>query len=144
YRRFRPSDASVAESWAADGVPSRLDAARLRLIETDSWHAYRVFRSAQAALTGARRVARRSLGVVRRLAGRVRHIIGLAYYHLQLTLPVDERLAVYTAYWDRGYGCNPAAIYYLARTMTPEIQVVCIVHGRAEGQLPPGVPYVIR
>jgi CDP-glycerol glycerophosphotransferase len=65
------------------------------------------------------------------------------YYRWQLTRPIDEKLAVYAAYWYRGYACNPAAIYEKARELAPDVRGVWIVKpGRAKS-LPPGVEYVV-
>ncbi len=65
------------------------------------------------------------------------------YYRWQLTRPVDENLAVYAAYWYRGYSCNPAAIYEKARELAPDVRGVWIVKpGRAKS-LPPGVEHVV-
>jgi CDP-glycerol glycerophosphotransferase len=65
------------------------------------------------------------------------------YYRWQLTRPIDEKLAVYAAYWYRGYSCNPAAIYEKARELAPDVRGVWIVKpGRAKS-LPPGVDYVV-
>ncbi len=65
------------------------------------------------------------------------------YYRWQLTRPIDENLAVYAAYWYRGYSCNPAAIYEKARELAPGVRGVWVVKpGRAKS-LPPGVDYVV-
>lgn len=43
-------------------------------------------------------------------------------YAAQLRRPIDENLAVYCAYWGRGYACNPAAIHAKARELAPHIR----------------------
>ncbi|KQV04593.1 MULTISPECIES: bifunctional glycosyltransferase family 2 protein/CDP-glycerol:glycerophosphate glycerophosphotransferase [unclassified Kitasatospora] len=59
-------------------------------------------------------------------------------------LPLDEHLAVYAAYWHRGYACNPAAIYRKARELAPQVRGVWVVETRAQAAtLPAGVPYVL-
>ncbi|MEU9131123.1 CDP-glycerol glycerophosphotransferase family protein [Kitasatospora sp. NPDC048540] len=65
-------------------------------------------------------------------------------YNTFRRLPVDRNLAVYAAYWHRGYACNPAAIYEKARELAPQVRGVWVVENRARAAtLPPGVPYVI-
>jgi CDP-glycerol glycerophosphotransferase len=67
----------------------------------------------------------------------------LLYYHLHKRLPIDDRLAVYAAYWYRGYACNPRAIYEAARELTPEIHGVWVVRKDAVESLPAGVDHVV-
>jgi CDP-glycerol glycerophosphotransferase len=55
---------------------------------------------------------------------------------------LDRRLAVYGAYWFRGYSCNPRAIYEKARELVPECRGVWVVRRNAVGSIPPGVEYV--
>ncbi|GJF28079.1 glycosyl transferase [Kitasatospora sp. NE20-6] len=65
-------------------------------------------------------------------------------YNAFRRLPLDEHLAVYAAYWHRGYACNPAAIYEKARELAPQIRGVWVVETRAQAAvLPAGVPYVL-
>ncbi|MFJ1702804.1 CDP-glycerol glycerophosphotransferase family protein [Kitasatospora sp. NPDC088346] len=65
-------------------------------------------------------------------------------YNAFRRLPLDRNLAVYAAYWHRGYACNPAAIYEKAKELAPQIRGVWVVEDRARAAtLPPGVPYVI-
>ncbi|WP_196279242.1 CDP-glycerol glycerophosphotransferase family protein [Catellatospora vulcania] len=67
-----------------------------------------------------------------------------ALYRAQLRLPVDERLAVYSAYWGAGYSCNPAAIYEKARELAPHIRGVWVVKPDRVAHLPAGVEYVVE
>jgi CDP-glycerol glycerophosphotransferase len=55
---------------------------------------------------------------------------------------LDERLAVYGAYWFRSYSCNPKAIYEKARELVPECRGVWVVRRNAVDAIPPGVDYV--
>jgi len=68
----------------------------------------------------------------------------LVYYAVQRRMPIDRRLAVYSIYWGRGYGCNPAAIYEQARELAPEIHGVWVVERERAAQMPPGVDFVIE
>ncbi|MFF0030321.1 CDP-glycerol glycerophosphotransferase family protein [Streptomyces avermitilis] len=64
-------------------------------------------------------------------------------YALGLRRPLDENLAVYCAYWGRGYACNPAAIHAKARELAPHLRSVFLVEADAVGELPPGVEHAV-
>jgi CDP-glycerol glycerophosphotransferase len=64
------------------------------------------------------------------------------YYHERLRQPLDPDLAVYGAYWFRGYSCNPRAIYETARELVPNARGVWVVKRDHAGTMPPGVEYV--
>ncbi|GAA2804411.1 bifunctional glycosyltransferase/CDP-glycerol:glycerophosphate glycerophosphotransferase [Kitasatospora paracochleata] len=65
-------------------------------------------------------------------------------YNTFRRLPLDRNLAVYAAYWHRGYACNPAAIYEKAKELAPQVRGVWVVENRERAAaLPAGVPYVI-
>lgn len=42
--------------------------------------------------------------------GRAKHAALGMFYKSQLRMPLDDNLAVFSAYWGRGYSCSPAAI----------------------------------
>ncbi|TDD22792.1 glycosyltransferase [Actinomadura sp. KC06] len=65
------------------------------------------------------------------------------YYQMQRKLPIDENLAVFAAYWYRGYACNPAAIYEKVRELAPHINPVWVVKPGARPTMPDGVEYVV-
>ncbi|MCX4823485.1 bifunctional glycosyltransferase family 2 protein/CDP-glycerol:glycerophosphate glycerophosphotransferase [Streptomyces sp. NBC_01142] len=79
------------------------------------------------------------------LAGRERAARRLSplYYRLQRLRPLDRRLAVYTAYWNRGVSCNPAAIHRKAAELAPGIRGVWVVSPKAAAELPPGIDHVL-
>ncbi|MGE5828700.1 MAG: CDP-glycerol glycerophosphotransferase family protein [Micromonosporaceae bacterium] len=140
YRRFRPADDSTAGlRW--------LDRVRRRLIAADAYRTFRALRLVRLASTGLVHTARRGLRFARRALGWARfwarRAIGAAYYAGQRRLPVDDRLAVYAAYWYRGYACNPAAIHAAATRLVPSVQGVWIVDRREAETMPPGVSYVV-
>ena len=56
---------------------------------------------------------------------------------------VDRNLAVYGAYWFRGYSCNPRAVYEKARELVPDCRGVWVVRKRDVANLPPGIDHVI-
>ncbi|MET7637624.1 bifunctional glycosyltransferase family 2 protein/CDP-glycerol:glycerophosphate glycerophosphotransferase [Streptomyces sp. NPDC005438] len=47
-----------------------------------------------------------------------------AYYAYQRKLPLDPNLALFAAYWNRGYSCNPAAIEAKARELSPGLRTL--------------------
>ncbi|MET8979230.1 CDP-glycerol glycerophosphotransferase family protein [Streptomyces sp. NPDC004539] len=55
--------------------------------------------------------------------------------------PLDPNLAVYCAYWGRGYVCNPAAIHAEAGRLAPHIRSVFLVERGWEHTVPEGVEY---
>lgn len=135
FRRYRP---------ASYRYPPGARGTKFRLVERD---AYGMFRALEPV--------NRSRLVVRGGAGRLRHaarttvrranLTGpLAYYELQKRKPIDDRLAVYAAYWYRGYACNPKAIYEKARELVPEVHGVWVVRPDAVASLPDGVDHVVE
>lgn len=69
------------------------------------WTAARIGRRCRRYAASARRLARGGL-------------LGL-HYRSQLLLPVRADRAVFSGYWGRGYGCNPAAIESKVRELVP-------------------------
>jgi CDP-glycerol glycerophosphotransferase (TagB/SpsB family) len=64
-------------------------------------------------------------------------------YQIQLRRPLDPNLAVYCAYWGRGYACNPAAIHAKARELAPHIRSVFLVEPGQAHAMPDGVDYAL-
>ena len=108
---------------------------RLKLLAADSFAAYRALRRVTGALRAARKAPRAARARLRKPALRW-------YYRWQLRRPIDESLAVYAAYWYRGYACNPAAIYEKARELAPGVRGVWVVK-RGHRPLPEGVDHVV-
>jgi len=130
FRRFRPQGYSY---------PPGLRGVQYRLVEQDAFAAYAALEPVnrlRIALRPARRAPRRAA----RLAGTA---VRRAYYRACLLLPIDENLAVYAAYWYRGYACNPAAIYEKARELAPGVHGVWVVSKERAGSLPPGVDHIV-
>jgi CDP-glycerol glycerophosphotransferase len=65
-------------------------------------------------------------------------------YREGLREPLDPNLAVFAAYWDRGYQCNPRAIYEKARELVPEVRGVWTVNRKWADEMPAGVEYVVN
>jgi CDP-glycerol glycerophosphotransferase (TagB/SpsB family) len=88
------------------------------------------------ALHRLRLRATRRLRVLRR---RARAAALHAYYLLQRRRPLDPGLAVFSAYWDRGYACNPAAIETAVRELAPHIRTAWVTSARYAHTVPAGV-----
>jgi CDP-glycerol glycerophosphotransferase len=139
YQRFQPTDGPAPRRAVTDRL-------RRRLLATDSYRTFRVLRRFRISIDFFRDEARsfkhHAGGLAYRVARRSRQAVGRAYYWLQRRRPIDPRLAVYTAYWNRGYACNPAAIHASAAELAPDVRGVWIVDRRHAGTMPAGVPYV--
>ncbi|WP_434742634.1 bifunctional glycosyltransferase/CDP-glycerol:glycerophosphate glycerophosphotransferase [Micromonospora sp. SH-82] len=132
--------------WSPPGgppVPPGVAGVRHRLVTGGHWGTFAALRRANKV----GRTARRTVRVVRRRAVPAlrtgRNALGYGYYRAQLSRPIDEDLAVYAAYWYRGYACNPAAVYEAARRLAPQIRGVWIVRRDRVDRLPSGVEYVV-
>jgi CDP-glycerol glycerophosphotransferase len=85
-----------------------------------------------------------SRGRVRRALARIaKRYLLLPYYRRQLLAPIEPDLAVFAAYWYRGYSCNPRAIYEKLRELAPWVRGVWIVDKPHAGGMPPGVECVL-
>jgi CDP-glycerol glycerophosphotransferase (TagB/SpsB family) len=91
------------------------------------------------ALRAANRSAARAAGAV----PRPRMPLTRLRYARDLRRPLDPGLAVYCAYWGRGYSCNPAAIHARARELAPHIRSVFLVEPGREHTLPEGVDHAV-
>ncbi|MET8770998.1 CDP-glycerol glycerophosphotransferase family protein, partial [Streptomyces sp. NPDC004658] len=123
YRRHRP---------AGHRVPGGSLGVQHRLLAAGAYSAFR-------ALRGANRVAGGATGRLPRphmLRTRLR-------YARDLRRPLDPNLAVYCAYWGRGYACNPAAIHAKARELAPHIRSVFLVEAGQEHTVPQDVEYAV-
>ncbi|MEU4215696.1 bifunctional glycosyltransferase family 2 protein/CDP-glycerol:glycerophosphate glycerophosphotransferase [Actinoplanes sp. NPDC026623] len=135
FRKYRPAEGYV--------LPSGADGMRLRLIERGYFHRFRALNWAIDAARSLKRVRRVPVRKAVALAKRVRQAAYRRYYRLQLRLPLDDRLALYAAYWYRGVTCNPAAISRKAAELAPDVRNVWVVGRARVGSVPPGTDYVI-
>lgn len=139
YRRYLPSEGYP--------VPGGIIGIKHRLVRYNAWRTFEVLRMGYRLVKSARRrgraVARRGVRVVRVAARTLRHAASWLYYRLHLHRPMDESLALYAAYWYRGYACNPAAIHAKARTLAPHLHGVWVVRRDRVDTLPAGVDYVV-
>jgi CDP-glycerol glycerophosphotransferase len=124
-------------------IPGGVEGVKHRLVARGWYRAFEVLRVANRVRVRWRRAARRMVRQLRRLAVAARERAFHVYYRMQLRLPIDETLAVYSAYWHRGYACNPAAIFEKAQELAPDLRGVWAVHGARVQDLPPGVDYVV-
>jgi CDP-glycerol glycerophosphotransferase len=157
YRRYRPSTADSA----ATGGPA-LDQVEADSTEQEASGLWRFWRyrlwpaflrhrlwPLAAAVLLVRRIAvrtppyRRRFRTKRRATQRaLKRAVKLVYYGVQLCLPVDDELAVYSAYWARGYSGNPAAIHAKARELVPQVRAVWVAYQRYAGDVPAGITVV--
>ncbi len=95
---------------------------------------------------GLRRDAGRRVRVGRKLARRTlargKAQAKSLYYRARRSQPIDDNLAVYAAYWYRGYSCNPRAIYEKARELAPQVRGVWVI--RPGVKVPKGVDHVVQ
>ncbi|MEU0342021.1 bifunctional glycosyltransferase family 2 protein/CDP-glycerol:glycerophosphate glycerophosphotransferase [Streptomyces bobili] len=123
YRRHRP--AGFHRPGGSLGVQHRLLAA-------GAYTAFRALRGANRKLSAAAERVPRPRGLRTRL-----------YYRLQLRRRIDPHLAVYCAYWGRGYACSPAAIHAKAAELAPHIRSVFLVEPDQAHAMPPGIDHAV-
>ncbi len=137
-RRFRP-----AERYS--GLPREMGVGR----RVKRWllvhDAYRTFAALVMLSKEGRAVRGRAVKQARRVARTVRARGRRLYYRVQLRRPIDENLAVYAAYWYRGYSCNPRAIYEKQCELAPSVRGVWVVRkSEVASAFPRGVDYVVQ
>ncbi len=129
------------------GVQAFSGGRRLRLevaaVEHNSFRAYRVLRWADGRRAAWGRRLRRAHRRLRRGRVRLRSWMLRRYYAIQRRRPMDDRLAVFAAYWYAAYSCNPRAIYEEARRLAPWLQGVWVVNSASRHVIPPDVRYVV-
>ncbi|QNS06288.1 bifunctional glycosyltransferase/CDP-glycerol:glycerophosphate glycerophosphotransferase [Streptomyces xanthii] len=102
-------------------------------------------RGSYAALAGAGLAVKARASVRRRARGAARQSgrgAMSAYYRARLHAPLDENLAVFSAYWGRGVACNPAAIDAELARLAPHVRRVWAVRAEHAGRVPRGVEHV--
>jgi CDP-glycerol glycerophosphotransferase len=111
---------------------------RARLVARGAYRAFRAVETARAA----RRLPIRARRQVNRRAADARRRRLERHYRRARRAPIDPNLAVFAAYWYRGYACNPRAVYEKARELVPDMRGVWVVKPEAVASLPPGVEHV--
>ncbi|MBA4860319.1 CDP-glycerol glycerophosphotransferase family protein [Streptomyces sp. PSKA54] len=125
YRQHRPAD--HRQPGGAPGL-------RLALLASGSYAAFCALHTKGRLVRKVRPAQNR----LQRLRQRHDHP-----YKAFLKQPVDENLAVFSAYWGRGYTCNPAAVEAAARRLAPHIRTVFLVAEDSAAQMPDGVESVV-
>ncbi|MFE5122109.1 CDP-glycerol glycerophosphotransferase family protein [Streptomyces sp. NPDC056669] len=123
HRRYRPLGAATPPGRA------RWRSLLLRLGARRAYH----------LLRGADRLRRRTAECgLTAYAGARRAALWL-HYRVQRCRSVDPGLAVFAAYWHRGYACHPAAIEAKVRELAPGLRTAWITTPEYAHTLPPGV-----
>ncbi|MFE4248944.1 CDP-glycerol glycerophosphotransferase family protein [Streptomyces sp. NPDC056910] len=137
-REFFRRASRAAVAWRPEGYrrPTGLEGIRRRLLEEDAYARYRAFQSVNHKRRGLKSAVRQRK---RRIGAKVRD----HRYRRELRRPVDPDLAVFSAYWDRGMACNPAAIAAKAAELAPRIHQVWVVSAAHAPLLPPGTDHVV-
>ncbi|MFE2992768.1 CDP-glycerol glycerophosphotransferase family protein [Streptomyces sp. NPDC059262] len=104
---------------------------RHALVRLGAHRSYRTLHSARALL---RRVRRAAVAAQRAVSASVVQI----HYRIQRLLPLRENDAVFSAYWGRGYGCNPAGVEAKVRELAPHIRTAWIADPAHHHTIPPG------
>ncbi|HEY1594875.1 MAG TPA: bifunctional glycosyltransferase family 2 protein/CDP-glycerol:glycerophosphate glycerophosphotransferase, partial [Thermoleophilaceae bacterium] len=117
---------------------------RARIVERGDWRAYQALERSlglRKELTPQR--ARRAAGTLKRVLRPPGRSDRQRYYRQRRREPLDPQLAVFAAYWFRGYSCNPRAIYERARELAPDVHGVWVVNTDGAVNVPDGVDYVM-
>jgi len=139
YHRYRPPGGYPVPG-GVEGIKHRLVAGGRRR----TFHAMRgAFRVLDVVGRAGETAGRRAISAARTVARSVRTGVFRGYYRLQVRRPLDSSLALYAAYWYRGYACNPAAIHERARELAPHVRGVWVVRRDQAVAMPPGVEYVV-
>lgn len=133
YRRFVPPGFTP---------PEGLDGVKYRMIEKDAFSTFSTLKVANQGRLYARKVQKGLKKRGRSVGSKAKKKALNTYYWSALRQPMDDKLAVYGAYWFRGYSCNPRAIYEKAREIVPEVHGVWVVNKKYADAIPPGVDYV--
>ena len=129
-------------SGASSGSRS-LTRLRAGLVAEDDFRALALL---EDALDTGRAVRRHGGALVhngRRATRRIRRAGLEEGYRARRRAPLDPDLAVFAAYWYRGYACNPRAIFEKARELVPGLHGVWVVSPDAVAGLPAGVDHVL-
>lgn len=106
--------------------PGGMTRIRYRLVRTDRYYTYQSLKAINSALKWMRSTIRNGLKSIRKMARNVKKSWIRLVYKAHLRFPIDENLAVYSAYWDRQYSGNPKAIFEEARRKRPDLRGVWV------------------
>ncbi|GGW66288.1 bifunctional glycosyltransferase/CDP-glycerol:glycerophosphate glycerophosphotransferase [Streptomyces xantholiticus] len=128
---FRRARAHCRRYRAPGATPALRGRLRHALIRNGGHRLYRALWAGDRLRSRTRQVAGRGRRVLRAVALQV-------HYRIQLRLPVRSDLAVFAAYWNRGYSCNPAAIEEKVRELAPHIRTAWIADEAHHHTIPAG------
>ncbi|MEV4949343.1 bifunctional glycosyltransferase family 2 protein/CDP-glycerol:glycerophosphate glycerophosphotransferase [Streptomyces sp. NPDC053755] len=94
------------------------------------------------AARGAYRSARKLRKAPRKLRKPLRTAVLAGYYRAQRMLPVQNDVAVFAAYWNTDYACNPAAVHQKLLELAPKVRTTWILKPGARNTPPPGTNVV--
>ncbi|MFD0068119.1 CDP-glycerol glycerophosphotransferase family protein [Streptomyces sp. NPDC056690] len=117
--------------------PANLNGVRHAMLERDSYSGYRALQLANRKRRGARTL-------VAKARKKAAEVAKERAYREQLRHPIEEDLAVFSAYWSRGVTCNPGAISAKLRELAPQIRQVWVVRRDDVPLVPAGIDYVVR
>ena len=109
--------------------------------------AYRTAEALRVTNGITRRGKRARRRIQRPIAARVRRYkprFNKMVYAVARRLPLDPNLAVFSAYWGRGFSCNPAATYRKVHELKSDVTSVWIVNASAVKGMPPDVDCVVQ
>ncbi|MFF7162535.1 CDP-glycerol glycerophosphotransferase family protein [Streptomyces sp. NPDC008086] len=132
----RAADAAVRLRPPGYRRPAGPEGIRRALLEENAYTRYRAFQAANRA----RRTAKSAVRTRRR---QVAAALGDRHYRAALSRPVDPGIAVFSAYWNRGVTCNPAAIAAKLTELAPQIHPVWVVTPENAALLPPHTDHVL-
>ncbi|MFJ8361326.1 CDP-glycerol glycerophosphotransferase family protein [Streptomyces sp. NPDC093984] len=137
-REFFARASRAAVRWRPEHHqrPGGFEGIRRSLLEENAYTRYRAF---QAANQKRREVKSAVTTGKREVGAKLRD----HRYRRALSEPVDPNLAVFSAYWDRGVACNPAAIAAKLAELAPHIHQVWVVARAKAALLPPGTDHII-
>jgi CDP-glycerol glycerophosphotransferase len=137
YRKYRPADHVLPDDKQL--------AAKYKLLEQNNYWLFQLSKKTnETSLKIKKRLRKRvNKKKARRVAEFGKTAVKGVYYWIQRRLPIDENLAVYGAYWYRGYACNPAAIYEKAKELAPGVRAVWAVTPAGAKTMPEGIDYVV-
>ncbi|MFE5596961.1 CDP-glycerol glycerophosphotransferase family protein [Streptomyces sp. NPDC056549] len=123
YRRNEP---------AGFTPPPGMVGLKFKVMRSGSYTAWEALKT----VNGTRETAVGALGKSKRWGGRKAL---RAYYAVQRRLPIDENLAVYSAYWGRTPSCNPLAVHEAAKKLAPGLRGVWVVNQAYARTVPSGL-----
>lgn len=137
-REFFRRASLAALKWRPEGYrrPAGPEGVRRALLEEGAYGKYRAFQAVNHGRRALRTFARTR---TRQVGAR----IGDLRYRRALDRPVDAELAVFSAYWDRGVACNPAATAAKLGELAPHIRPVWVVSADRAPLLPPGTDHIV-